>query len=149
MMKLIKNQLVMSGLGIFIGLVLIIIAIIYALKDIETKNMDNFNMVATCVGVGAMLFTVSLIHFIVCLVRQKNPKFRRTQDIATKDERNIIISTKAASTANVTLCLFLIAAMITFTALGEKIYIIGTFSGLVAIDAILFWVYYRYYDKRL
>jgi hypothetical protein len=149
MKKLFKNQLFLAGLGMFIGLVLIVIAIINALKAIETKSLDNFNLVATCVGVGSMLFAVSLTHFIVCLVRQKNPKFRRTQDIATKDERIIIIGDKAASKANVTLCLFLIAAMITFTALGEKIYITLTFSGLIAIDAILFWVYYRHYQKRL
>jgi uncharacterized membrane protein len=89
------------------------------------------------------------MHFIVCLRWRYNPKFRRNQEIAAKDERNITIGDKAMARANGILLLFMILAMTIFIALGEKIYITATFSGLIAIDAILFFVYYKYYQKRL
>lgn len=146
MMKLIKNQLVMSVLGISIGLAIFLIGLI--LKFIA-KRSDLQSMIAFCAMLGAALIAVNLLNLIFHLVRRKNPKFRHITDIALKDERNIIIRNKAGTLTRNIFSWLLGLALFIFVALEGISWFAWTLFGLVIIDSILWIVLYTYYDKRL
>lgn len=139
----------MSIIGIFGGLVFgaIGFVIVYFLKDLSL----GFRIIGGFFsGLGAMLVAINILNFFIYLVYRKNLKFRRFQDIASKDERNIMISDKAYAKAGNIMIWFTLVLSTIFTTLGEPLWVgMTVVVGLMLPYNILATIFAFYYDKRL
>ncbi len=113
------------------------------------KTIDQKYVSAVLIGIGAICFGWPVGDIIKELILRYNPKYRRTQLIEQKDERNSAIREKAGAMTNSILQVLLFAVILIFILLEVELFLICTLAGLLLLSAVVYGYYAYYYDKRL
>lgn len=134
---------------IALGLTLFIFSALLAIFRVEELKTLCF----ACASLGAMLiahvsFNV-LLNWYLNYKAKKHPEAYRKKIVEAKDERNIILWEKALAHANLAMLWVFIMLAVLFILIGADWYVIGTFYGLIAVNWILYLVYFNYYNKRM
>jgi hypothetical protein len=136
MKSIIKN----ADKGLFgAGWALLIVGTLVRIFD-RDQNALGF---ASGLGCGFIL-----VGTISMLIKYRNPKYKRQEEIAQKDERNILIRIKAGYMSCLVTTLSLITLEIVFLIVDNWFACLLTICAL-AIHMIAFLVALYYYNKRL
>ena len=92
-------------------------------------------------GMGAALIIVSILQLIRQIRYKTDKKYKEDVDVASKDERNRFISTKAWSWAGYIFVIICAVATIVLKIAGQEELMMLT-SGSICVLLILYWISY-------
>lgn len=138
-----KNKALLYYLLAFLGVVLFLTGG-FLLKGVEEKNIS-----ALCIGIGAGLFGMSVGSLVSIRVDKKHPDIQRRKSIEVNDERNITIRDKAGAKTNQIMNYVLCILTLTFTLMNVSMYITLLMVTAILIRAVLVVAYTNKYNKEL
>lgn len=89
------------------------------ITDYNSRNISGL-----CIGLGAGLFSMSIVNIVFNKMYKKHPEIKRQNEISAKDERTVLIANKAKAKAYDVMILIMIVVPFLMILLNLSLWMI-------------------------